>query len=317
MPHPKEARTSAGNASSMKQRRAVPPGYLHDLLHTRHLMKTVGLRAPLAPSQPVRKPGLPVAVTQGRLAPAMRPMAPMHPFQHSKLPHIPGQNLPSLFEVRKKFLQKKRRSERDKTPYQQNVGKPIGLLSMPEDVLLKVVCYLQHDDIKPMFLVCKQLKTTLHQAIKWHFNYATPSRMALADRTPAAARRPERRRQVTALADVMAHLRQRNQRTYAAAVPPQNPPGSAQSTGPKMLSFTPQATPMSRLGTPLARNLQHTPLPTPVGSVRGQLYPQQHQQQQRQQSQPVPSPLGFLPVGNASATAAPPPAAAEVTPSIF
>jgi hypothetical protein len=238
----------------------------------------------------------------------------LQPFQqlHSKLPHIPGQNLPSLFEVRKKFLQKKRRSERDKTPYQQNVGKPIGLLSMPEDVLLKIVCYLQHNDIKPMFLVCKQLKTTLHQAIKWHFNYATPSRMALAERTPAAARRPERRRQVTALADVMAHLRQRNQRTYAAAAPPPNPPGSVHSTGPKMLSFTPQATPMSRLGTPLARSF--TPLPTPVGSVRGQLYAQQHQQYQLQ---PIPSPLGMLPVGNASATAAPPPPPAAATPSFF
>lgn len=132
MPHPKEARTSAGNASTVKQRRAVPPGYLHDLLHSRHMMKTVGLRAPLAPSQPVRKPGPAVAVTQGRLAPAFKPFQQLH----SKLPHIPGQNLPSLFEVRKKFLQKKRRSERDKTPYQQHVGKPIGLLSMPEDVLV-------------------------------------------------------------------------------------------------------------------------------------------------------------------------------------
>ena len=29
--------------SIRRQKRAVPPGYLHDLLHSRHLMKTVGL----------------------------------------------------------------------------------------------------------------------------------------------------------------------------------------------------------------------------------------------------------------------------------
>ena len=137
--------------------------------------------------------------------------------------------------------------------------------------------------------------------------------MALADRTPTAARRPERRRQVTALADVMAHLRQRNQRTYAAALPPQNPPGSTHSTGPKMLSFTPQATPHSRLGTPLGRNIL-TPLPTPVGSFRGQMYPQQHQ---RQQSQPAPSPLGMLHIGNASATAAPAPPPPTATQHLY
>ena len=129
---PKEQRTNAASQTAMKQRRAVPPGYLHDLLHTRHMMKTVGLRAPAGPSQPMRKPGPVVAVTHARLAPAPRPLQ----FLHRKLPHIPGQNLPSLFEVRKKFLQKKRRHERDRTPYQQRVGEPVGLLSMPEDVLV-------------------------------------------------------------------------------------------------------------------------------------------------------------------------------------
>lgn len=133
----KEQRTNGAMQPPVKQRRAVPPGYLHDLLHTRHLMKTVGLRAPGAPSQPMRKPGPIVAVTHARLAPAVRPSQP----QMHKLPHIPGHNLPSLFEVRKKFLQKKRRRERDQTPYQQRVGEPVGLLSMPEDVLVSIIKY--------------------------------------------------------------------------------------------------------------------------------------------------------------------------------
>lgn len=144
-----------------------------------------------------------------------------------------------------------------------------------------MVCYLKHDDVKPLFLVCKQLHGTLREAIRFHFNYATPSRGAPAEgASPAlaavAARRPDRRRAVTAFSDVLAHLRQRSQR--AAAGPPPLPhtgnaaaPGSTQSARPRMLSFTPQATPMSRLGTPqLARQLLITPGGTPAGpSQRG------------------------------------------------
>lgn len=80
----------------------------------------------------------------------------------------------------------------------------------------------------------------------------------LEEHAPQAARRPDRRRAVTALDDVMAHLRQRNHRS-AAAIAPLNPPGSAHSARPRILSFTPQATPRSRLGTPMSRQLV-TPL---------------------------------------------------------
>ena len=131
-PPAKEPRTAPGTQVTLKQRRAVPPGYLHDLLHTRHMMKTVGLRAPLAPSHPVRKPGPIAAVTNAGLVPVVRTSQ-----QHQqRMPHINNLHLPSLFEVRKRFLQKKRRRERDQTPYQQHVGKPVGLLSMPEDVMV-------------------------------------------------------------------------------------------------------------------------------------------------------------------------------------
>lgn len=127
----KEQRMAPVSAGGLKQRRAVPPGYLHDLLHTRHLMKTVGLKAPTVPSQHGRKSGPPVALTQARLA-----ALPRLTHQATKLPMIPGQALRSLFEERTRYLQKKRRRERDKTPYQQHPGKPTGLLSMPEEVLV-------------------------------------------------------------------------------------------------------------------------------------------------------------------------------------
>ena len=87
----------------------------------------------------------------------------------------------------------------------------------------------------------------------------------------------------------MAHLRQRNNRTAAAPAVPINPPGSNHSTRPRVLSFTPQATPRSRLGTPLARQLG-TPLgeqpsvgPMPASRFQKQL-----------QSQEPPMPLGEL-----------------------
>ena len=108
----------------------------------------------------------------------------------------------------------------------------------------------------------------LREAIRFHFNYATPSRITLQDNTPpTAAHRPDRRKAVTALADVMAHLRQRNQRTIAAAGAC-HPQGSAHSTGPRILSFTPQGTPMSRLGTPRIARQILTPLPTPLGGLQ-------------------------------------------------
>lgn len=85
----------------------------------------------------------------------------------------------------------------------------------------------------------------LRDAIKFHFNYATPSRMITEEQT-LHAKRPERKKAVTALSDVLAHLR-RHQRQVAAPtrLGQSNAPGSTQSTKPRMLSFTPQVTPLS------------------------------------------------------------------------
>lgn len=151
----KEPRTGTSALHGpFKHRRAVPPGYLHDLLHTRHLMKSVGLQIPPPSGQQqhaARKSGPVVAVTNARLAPLPRRT-------HSGLRY----SLKSLFEQRTKWLERRRRKDRKNgTPYQQHPGKPVGLLSLPEEVLLKIMCYLRHDEVAPMFTVCKQLNQTV------------------------------------------------------------------------------------------------------------------------------------------------------------
>lgn len=223
-----EAKSKAGGPTSTaqptRQKKAVPPGYLHDLLHSRHLMKTVGLRSG-------RKDG-----------PSINPLIHGGRQLYNKATFARSPRLPELFEQRKLFLQK-RKKKMMVTSVPKEPGSNVGLLSLPEDVLLKVVCYLEHDDIKPLFQVCKELGNTLRNAIKFHFNYATPT-MALGEETMPMAKRPQKRRAVTAYADVMAHLKkgQRN-------VIEKTAPSSTHSTAPRALRFTPQSTPQATRNT--------------------------------------------------------------------
>lgn len=89
-------------------------------------------------------------------------------------------------------------------------------------------------------LVWHDFVLQLREAVRFHFNYATPT-MATADDCLPEARKPKRRKAVTALAGVMAHLK-RGQRNVVE----RDAPSSANSTGPRALSFTPQTTPVSR-----------------------------------------------------------------------
>lgn len=84
----------------------------------------------------------------------------------------------------------------------------------------------------------------LRNAVKFHFNYATPVVAAHEDAAPQA-KRPAKKRALTAYADVMAHLR-RGQRHVVES----EPSVSEQSTGPRALSFTPLQTPQ---GTPVGK----------------------------------------------------------------
>lgn len=123
----KENRTMT---ASVKQRKAVPPGYLHDLLHSKQLMKTVGLRAPIAPGTTGNSKNMSTAaaITSGKLAQLAKSQA--KPSKNSNI-------LPSILEFRKKYLQTQRkRRRREETPYQQHPERPVGLLSLPEDVLV-------------------------------------------------------------------------------------------------------------------------------------------------------------------------------------
>lgn len=89
-------------------------------------------------------------------------------------------------------------------------------------------------------IVCLQLRN----AIKFHFNYATPT-IAQQDEMVPQAKRPQKKRAVTAFADVMAHLK-RGQRNVVE----REAPSSTHSTGPRTLSFTPQTTPVSQARQP-------------------------------------------------------------------
>lgn len=71
---------------------------------------------------------------------------------------------------------------------------------------LKIVCYLHHDEIRPLFQVCKPLTHTLKTAVSFHFNYATPFRAEQEHAPPQPRPERNRKRAVTNLAAVLSHL---------------------------------------------------------------------------------------------------------------
>jgi hypothetical protein len=92
-----------------------------------------------------------------------------------------------------------------------------------------------------MCLYSTSLLMQLENAVKFHFNYATPN-IGQAEENLPQAKRFTKKRAVTAYADVVAHLKRGKQRN----VVPMEAPGSGNSTGPRTLRFTPQTTPLSR-----------------------------------------------------------------------
>ena len=231
----REARNSADTGQHnanvqghVHKRRAVPPGYLHDLLQARQRMTSMGLR----PGPSGRAP-LPAQVPSASTFGAPRP-------GNASNKQVSSHMLPLLFAQRKKYL---RRQKLLGTPqqYQQRPGEPVGLLSLPEDVLLRIVCYLRHDEIRPLFEVCHQLADTLRNAIRFHFNYATPFRPIAEEITPGLPR-PERykKRAVTNLAAVMAEISKGGRLAAVIAARGGTVRGSStpsSSTAPRALNF--------------------------------------------------------------------------------
>ncbi|KAJ7560326.1 hypothetical protein O6H91_04G124500 [Diphasiastrum complanatum] len=50
------------------------------------------------------------------------------------------------------------------------------LETIPLDILVRIMCYLHHDQLKPVFHVCKRFRQAVVMARQIHFNYKTPSR---------------------------------------------------------------------------------------------------------------------------------------------
>ncbi|CAM8876970.1 unnamed protein product [Rhodiola kirilowii] len=64
------------------------------------------------------------------------------------------------------------------------------LESLPMDILVKIVCHLHHDQLKPAFHVSQRLRKAVMRARQIHFNYTTPDRSQqelLRVRTPVPA----------------------------------------------------------------------------------------------------------------------------------
>ncbi|KAM1384701.1 hypothetical protein EV1_036468 [Malus domestica] len=51
-----------------------------------------------------------------------------------------------------------------------------ALEALPQEILLKIVCGVDHDDLKQLFHVSKAIREVTLIAKQWHFAYSTPSK---------------------------------------------------------------------------------------------------------------------------------------------
>ncbi|XP_077246258.1 F-box protein At4g35930-like [Tasmannia lanceolata] len=63
-----------------------------------------------------------------------------------------------------------------KTPRIANCGSESLLESLPMDILVKIICYLHHDQLRAVFHVSQKIRMAVLVARKCHFNYTTPDR---------------------------------------------------------------------------------------------------------------------------------------------
>lgn len=194
--------TGGAKRALLKRKAFVLPGALHAALQSRQLLTSMRLRPAAAPggAQSAR-----TALPSGggsfggghKSAPAAASaQLTIAGGCHSAAPrtYVPVRTLPLIFAQRKRQLQQQKSAAQHAAPYQLREGK--GLLSLPEDVLLKVVCSLSHDELKPLCSVSKALRDTLRNAVRYHFAFHTPSSRHHEGVAPPAlgerARRPPR-----------------------------------------------------------------------------------------------------------------------------
>jgi hypothetical protein len=235
---PLDSGQPAGKASksggSGRKRKAtfVLPELLQAHLQSRQLISSMRLRpADACSAQPGRAAaagsGTALAASRAAGGPAAASAACLVGGGRT---YVPYRTLPLIFKQRRQHLQQQKSRARHTEPYQQRPGE--GLLSLPEDVLLKVVCLLTHEELKPLFQVCKALRTTLHNAVAFHFNFSTPSRHIEETAPPALGERQKRPARTNAI-QVMSRL-SRGGRGAGAG---RGSGGSARSAAPRALDF--------------------------------------------------------------------------------
>ncbi|KAJ7968462.1 F-box protein [Quillaja saponaria] len=57
------------------------------------------------------------------------------------------------------------------------------LEALPQDILIKILCGVEHDDLKQLFDVSTAIREATAIAKKWHFAYNTPTKKSRAFRT--------------------------------------------------------------------------------------------------------------------------------------
>ncbi|MCL7037237.1 hypothetical protein MKW94_019197 [Papaver nudicaule] len=64
-----------------------------------------------------------------------------------------------------------------KTPRWEDPESDSRLESLPMDLLVKLLCHLHHDQLRPVFHVSKKIRKAVLMARQFHFNYTTPDRV--------------------------------------------------------------------------------------------------------------------------------------------
>ncbi|XP_054790304.1 F-box protein SKIP27-like [Prosopis cineraria] len=58
--------------------------------------------------------------------------------------------------------------------------------ALPQDILIRVLCGVDHEDLKQLFQVSKTIKEAALIAKQWHFEYSTPKKKTFVLRTSIA-----------------------------------------------------------------------------------------------------------------------------------
>lgn len=98
-------------------------------------------------------------------------------YRVSAIPALGCKSVAKLFEKRHELMARHRHQRQAAKRRRLSLGvAPVGLLSLPEDVLLHIVYNLDHEDVEPLFQVCQDLRSMMHTAMLLHFTYVTPHR---------------------------------------------------------------------------------------------------------------------------------------------